>query len=79
MGSSPSSSTWARRSAPGPSPSSTPRRSSAGARAQRAGPSRRACCCIAFLIPASALAVVAGYALFDLTTKRHSEGLVSEV
>ena len=34
---------------------------------------------IAFLVPAVALAAVAGYALFDLTTKRHSEALVSEV
>jgi len=34
---------------------------------------------VAFLIPAFALAVVAAYALFDLTTKRHSEALVSEV
>ncbi|CAA9342583.1 MAG: hypothetical protein AVDCRST_MAG48-3733, partial [uncultured Friedmanniella sp.] len=32
-----------------------------------------------FLVPAVALAVVAGYALFDLTTKRHGEALVSEV
>ena len=32
-----------------------------------------------FLIPAFGFAVVLAYAIFDLTTKRHSEALVSEV
>jgi FHS family L-fucose permease-like MFS transporter len=32
-----------------------------------------------FLIPAIGFAVVLAYAIFDLTTKRHSEALVSEV
>ncbi len=33
---------------------------------------------VAFIVPAISLAVVTGYALFDLKTKRHSEALVSE-
>jgi FHS family L-fucose permease-like MFS transporter len=32
-----------------------------------------------FLVPAIGFAVVLGYAIFDLTTKRHSEALVGEV
>lgn len=34
---------------------------------------------LAFVVPAFSLAVVTGYALFDLKTKRHSEALISEV